>query len=315
VGTAFDARLAMPFLGNGLALSILASAASNLSFSTFIFSPCYYGGCGGIPTPETCSEHVYLDYKSGPFELSGTHPRVGVVSESGIVASRPLMGERSTTTQAAILSKGMSQRLASCFLNSRSRVSASCVPRAHRSIFSCISPLFLSPEKSFSFDRPIVGGSRSSTLLRHLQAVPMQQALHGCINCNAFVLSSERIALLLIGSYYVRDRKFTFQPIRYFFEPLDESALGWVFSIRSACDWGVFRMAVSSRGFNEVHEQGQFLGVGEFLDLLENLFFNQGVDCRHRSNSPERNIRWMGLAVKLFCKLYSYKPKDLWETV
>src|SRR6266478_6543872 len=134
----------MPFLGSGFALSILASAASNLSFSTFIVSPCYYGGCGGIQTPETCGWHVHADYKSGPINRSGTHPRVGFVRGAGTVASRFQRVVRRTTRQVAFLGQENTQQPASSFLNSATRVSALYVPRAPQGIFSCMTPPFFS---------------------------------------------------------------------------------------------------------------------------------------------------------------------------
>src|SRR6267154_3528901 len=104
----------MVFLGAGLALRRLAKAASNFSFSTFIFPSWYYGGCGGIRTPETCGKHVYADYKPGPLDLSGTHPRAG--SKPDTVASQHRTDERRTTTHAESLARE-SQR-ASLFLTS-----------------------------------------------------------------------------------------------------------------------------------------------------------------------------------------------------
>src|SRR5216683_4451603 len=133
-------RVFIAFLGAGLALRRVASAVSNLSFSTFIVSSWYYGGCGGIQTPgRAVTRHT--DYKSGPINLSGTHPPDRFNKESGLVASRILTGERRTTTRIAILCKGISQRFASFSLNSRPGVSAPYPPRARRSIFSCISRL------------------------------------------------------------------------------------------------------------------------------------------------------------------------------
>lgn len=126
------------FLGVGLALRSLLKAASNLSFSTFMFSSWYYGGCGGIQTPGRAVTRR-TDYKSGPINRSGTHPLYWLVNKSGYVASRILMGERHTTTHADLPAKD-SQR-ASSFLNLRARVSALCAPQAHSSIFSCISRL------------------------------------------------------------------------------------------------------------------------------------------------------------------------------
>lgn len=125
----FDPRFAMLFLGSGFALSIFASAASNLSFSTFIFSPCYYGGCGGIQTPETCCEHVYTEYRSGALNHSATHPQVKFVG-AGTVASRNQGVVSRTTMHAEALAKD-NQR-ASSFLNSTTRVSSLDAPRALR---------------------------------------------------------------------------------------------------------------------------------------------------------------------------------------
>ena len=128
--------------GFGLALKRLVSTEPNSSLSTSMFVACYYGGCGGIRTPETCGKHVCADYKSGPINHSGTHPHLGALvgQESSQAESWRVVDH--TTTHAERLAR--ESQHASLFLNSSSRVGHRYAPRALDSIFSCIAFPFFS---------------------------------------------------------------------------------------------------------------------------------------------------------------------------
>jgi hypothetical protein len=182
------------FLGAGLAFRSFASAASNLSFSTFNFSPCYYGGCGGIRTPETCSSHVCADYRSGPFDRSGTHPHVGV-SKLGFVASRILAGKRCTKKHAAFLGQENTQRRASCFLIAVSGY-AHAEHSARCGIFSCIAPHFLSLGKSSNY--LISSGPRTLAFLRYFEYPLLNKTLERSVGRNRLIHCIKLIASMLV---------------------------------------------------------------------------------------------------------------------
>jgi hypothetical protein len=139
------------FLGVGLALRSLAKAASNLSFSTFIFSPCYdYWRVRQDSDLRNVREHVLRDYKSGALNHSATDPLLGLIKFRGHRKAAPNVACTTITTHAAFLGQENTQRRASClFLNSGSRVE--CAPRALSIIFSCIPRLTFLSRKSLRF--------------------------------------------------------------------------------------------------------------------------------------------------------------------